>query len=478
MTKSHKLLFSKHHPRSSNIALPTHNPKHPQSLLSMLQSHPILKSHHIHIDIPQNRLIPMPNNRLTYLQWVRELLEVRLGKDYVRECEIDALASIRKGASEALAQPRDRDQHHPDHSRHLPEGKPPHATQDACHKDHKYLFKDANSTNKTPPHRKIITGIDIGTGSSAIYPLLGLHQFGWHFLATECDKISYESACKNVYETNHIEREQIDVRLVDRDAPLLECLDHILERDSCTKEDGATKKHFHFTVCNPPFFESEAHAQGSQNPQKVCPGSASELWCAGGEYKFLTRLVDDSLRLRNRVGLYTSWVGRKSTLKRLKQFLYARRIFTQYHTEFLEGLQYRWGIAWVVPEDHSLTHSPEVQEPQKSPPKQHVTRHFAIHRRMRHTLKQSLKDLHTQISEIIRLLEKNKEVSQVEHDKYTGIFSFHISMSPHTDTVKVTISFKSLSPSQTLCQIECVDFHDLAYQRVYNKICEAILDIK
>lgn len=41
-------------------------------------------------------------------------------------------------------------------------------------------------------------GIDVGTGASCIYPLLGAKVAGWSFLATEIDGVSAEWAEKNV----------------------------------------------------------------------------------------------------------------------------------------------------------------------------------------------------------------------------------------------------------------------------------------
>jgi 23S rRNA A1618 N6-methylase RlmF len=33
-----------------------------------------------------------------------------------------------------------------------------------------------------------VRGIDVGTGASAIYPLLGTSVYGWAFLATDIDR--------------------------------------------------------------------------------------------------------------------------------------------------------------------------------------------------------------------------------------------------------------------------------------------------
>ena len=43
-----------------------------------------------------------------------------------------------------------------------------------------------------------IRGVDIGTGASCIYPLLGVARFGWRFIATEVDATSTHWARQNV----------------------------------------------------------------------------------------------------------------------------------------------------------------------------------------------------------------------------------------------------------------------------------------
>uniref|UniRef100_A0AAZ3R7J1 Methyltransferase 16, N6-methyladenosine n=1 Tax=Oncorhynchus tshawytscha TaxID=74940 RepID=A0AAZ3R7J1_ONCTS len=45
-------------------------------------------------------------------------------------------------------------------------------------------------------------GIDIGTGASCIYPLLGASMNGWHYLVTEIDDICFDYATRNVEQNN------------------------------------------------------------------------------------------------------------------------------------------------------------------------------------------------------------------------------------------------------------------------------------
>ena len=39
-------------------------------------------------------------------------------------------------------------------------------------------------------------GIDIGTGASVIYPLIGYYKYGWNFFASEINNESFENAKK------------------------------------------------------------------------------------------------------------------------------------------------------------------------------------------------------------------------------------------------------------------------------------------
>eukprot|EP00752_Nemacystus_decipiens_P014801 g13176.t2 len=196
-----------------------------------------------------------------------------------------------------------------------------------------------------PKGRSSCRGIDVGTGASCIYPLLGAKVAGWSFLATEIDGVSAEWAEKNV-RSNGLQ-DQITVRLVppasdgndddddddDTPGPLLTAL-----RD----EDGK----FDFSMTNPPFFESTEEA--GQNPDTATGemATAGEVACPGGEVAFVRAIIRDSLRLRERVRWYTSMVGKKSNAKRLLRVLREAGVKNTRTTEFFQGRTVRWGLAW------------------------------------------------------------------------------------------------------------------------------------
>lgn len=53
---------------------------------------------------------------------------------------------------------------------------------------------------------------------------------------------------------------------------------------------------YDFCMCNPPFFESMEEA--GLNPKTSCGGTPEEMVCPGGERAFITRIIEDSIVLK------------------------------------------------------------------------------------------------------------------------------------------------------------------------------------
>lgn len=53
---------------------------------------------------------------------------------------------------------------------------------------------------------------------------------------------------------------------------------------------------FDFCMCNPPFFESMDEA--GLNPKTSCGGTSQEMVCPGGERAFISRMIEDSIVLK------------------------------------------------------------------------------------------------------------------------------------------------------------------------------------
>ncbi|KAF2014316.1 siroheme synthase [Aaosphaeria arxii CBS 175.79] len=163
------------------------------------------------------------------------------------------------------------------------------------------------------PQRQVI-GLDIGTGASAIYTLLSLRcRPNWTMCATDIDKKSFDYASRNLAINNMMTRVKLLQTL--QDQPLIP-----LQYLAVEKLD--------FTICNPPFFLSHADMHASlegedrkRKPPAVCTGAEVEMVCEGGDLGFVTRIVNESLVLRDKV----TWLHGSGLDKEMGRSLEFRR---------------------------------------------------------------------------------------------------------------------------------------------------------
>ncbi|KAH9930660.1 S-adenosyl-L-methionine dependent methyltransferase [Fomitopsis serialis] len=204
-----------------------------------------------------------------------------------------------------------------------------------------WLQDVVNATYLTEPpiHHRRVTGVDIGTGASAIYPLLGCRvDAQWSFVATDVDEKSLQYARLNIQNNNLQDR----VSLVQSD-PNGPVLQHVLV--------------FDFTMCNPPFYGSKEDVKRSAEakeyqPNAVCTGADVEMITPGGEGAFVCKMVSESLELRSRCRWYTSMLGKLSSLTEVVALLRKHQIDNYAITEFVQGQTRRWAIAWSFGDVH------------------------------------------------------------------------------------------------------------------------------
>mmetsp|Transcript_12866 Transcript_12866/g.18792 ORF Transcript_12866/g.18792 Transcript_12866/m.18792 type:complete len:828 (-) Transcript_12866:64-2547(-) len=109
--------------------------------------------------------------------------------------------------------------------------------------------------------------------------------------------------------------------------------------------------YYDFVMTNPPFYASQADAttprQGDNRPRTDM--TKSESVYPGGELGFVLDMMKDSVLFKDHVTWYTSMIGKKSTLTQLIRILRDAGFGTGSvrTTEFLQGNQLRWGIAWT-----------------------------------------------------------------------------------------------------------------------------------
>lgn len=174
----------------------------------------------------------------------------------------------------------------------------------------------AADNSGTIPIGPQINVLDIGTGSSLIYPILGERIYGWSFLATDID-ITVLNHGKSLIKTNSGLSKKITLQLQENKTHIFE---GILRKDD----------YFDLVVCNPPFYKSREenwqktskkfhnlHKNKGILPIQNFGGYPNELWCEGGERKFVRDMINESMHFKKQLGWITSLISNKENLKPL-----------------------------------------------------------------------------------------------------------------------------------------------------------------
>jgi 23S rRNA (adenine1618-N6)-methyltransferase len=174
------------------------------------------------------------------------------------------------------------------------------------------LLKESNF-GRMPAGEKI-TCLDVGTGASCIYPIIGVTEYGWNFLATDIDPKSIASA-QSIVEANDSLKDKIKCWLQNNSR-------HVFE--------GILKAEDKIDVmmCNPPFHASADEArEGTQRKIKNLSGKrekthelnfagiSNELICDGGESKFVNDMIFESRRFAQNCYWFSTLVSKQSNLK-------------------------------------------------------------------------------------------------------------------------------------------------------------------
>ena len=155
--------------------------------------------------------------------------------------------------------------------------------------------------------------LDIGTGATCIYPLLGQAKFKWDFIASDIDKKSIEVA-KQIVDKNNLS-DNIKLRYQANPQHILQ---HILKADEKITA----------SVCNPPFYATEEDAIKAtqkkwrglkkEENKRNFSGKANELWYKGGEKAFIQNYIYDSHLVKTQCAWFTTLVSDKDLLRPLK----------------------------------------------------------------------------------------------------------------------------------------------------------------
>jgi len=163
------------------------------------------------------------------------------------------------------------------------------------------------------PRGLAVRVLDIGVGANCVYPLIGVHEYGWRFVGTDIDPVSVNWANQLV---------AANPTLVGK----IECR-HQLATDAIFKNVVHPGETFALSICNPPFHASPAEAAagslrklknlGNGKQAKTVlnfGGQSNELWCHGGEDAFVRRMIGESAARQDLCVWFTTLVSKRGTL--------------------------------------------------------------------------------------------------------------------------------------------------------------------
>ncbi|MCP4459968.1 MAG: 23S rRNA (adenine(1618)-N(6))-methyltransferase RlmF [Cytophagales bacterium] len=162
--------------------------------------------------------------------------------------------------------------------------------------------------------------LDIGVGASCIYPIIGNKAYGWSFIGSDIDQVSLESA-KKITEENITLKGKVEFRW---------------QTDPKDIFYGVIRKEerIDVTICNPPFHSSAEETQAGTmrklnnlNKERITKpvlnfgGQNSELWCEGGEKRFVKDMIRESKKFSETCFWYSTLVSKQSNVRSVEGYL-------------------------------------------------------------------------------------------------------------------------------------------------------------
>ncbi len=170
------------------------------------------------------------------------------------------------------------------------------------------------------PSGNRITCLDIGVGANCVYPIIGNKEYGWSFIGTDIDPAAVNSAQK-IIELNPFLKGNVEIRLQPNPKNIVHGILQKSER-------------IDLTICNPPFHASFAEAQSGTlrkltnlKGKRIAKSSLNfggrniELWCEGGEERFVQDMIYESRQFSTSCFWFSSLISKESHLKSIYESL-------------------------------------------------------------------------------------------------------------------------------------------------------------
>jgi len=175
------------------------------------------------------------------------------------------------------------------------------------------------SADKKIPKGATIKCLDIGVGANCVYPIIGTKEYGWTFIGSDIDSVALASAQKII--DNNAFLSTVELRLQTNPKNIFE---GILKANELID----------LSICNPPFHASLKDAKAAskrktsnlkkQKNSKVVlnfGGQHTELWCEGGELKFVQKMIQQSQNFAKNCRWFSTLVSKEANLKSIYKAL-------------------------------------------------------------------------------------------------------------------------------------------------------------
>ncbi|MFZ3001168.1 MAG: 23S rRNA (adenine(1618)-N(6))-methyltransferase RlmF [Undibacterium umbellatum] len=207
----------------------------------------------------------------------------------------------------------------------------------------------AGSNQGRVPKGKQLLALDIGTGASCIYPLLGASEYGWSFCASDINDASLANA-QTILDRNPGLGKQIQLRLQ-------------ASAQTLFKGVIADDEWFDVSLCNPPFHGSAEEARagsarkwenlnnsgkpGTTEPVLNFSGRDAELWCEGGELAFIDKMIRESATIPTKVLWFSTLVSKSANLPAIRAALKQVKVYDEKIIIMSQGNKESRLVAWT-----------------------------------------------------------------------------------------------------------------------------------
>lgn len=154
--------------------------------------------------------------------------------------------------------------------------------------------------------------LDIGVGANGVYPIIGSAVYRWQFVGSDID-INALKAFQTTIDYNPTLKDMVTLRKQEQP-------EHIFI--------GVVEANdlFDICICNPPFHSSAEEAQkgtmrkwknlgkGHSKPLLNFGGQSNELWCEGGELRFLRTMVQESKLFAHQFKWFSTLVSKHDNI--------------------------------------------------------------------------------------------------------------------------------------------------------------------